>query len=75
MPECLIDIEPDTIVGDGQGEPFRASTQMHGDFVRLTVLEGVLQRFLNDSEHAHREIGRQRRWHVVVGHGDGGPIG
>ena len=71
LPHAASTSNPTPSSDDGQREPLQAAAQMHRDFVRLAVLEGVLQRFLNDSEQAQRQIGRQRRRNVLVREGDG----
>ena len=64
------DVEPVAVVDDRQRERVVASGQVHRYRAAGAVRDGILQRFLNDSEEAQGEILRQGRGNVVMGERD-----
>ena len=70
FPHCGVNIKADAVVDDAQREHATPASQMDGYVVRLTVLERVLQCFLNDAKQAGRQIARQRRRDHLVRESD-----
>ena len=51
-----IDVEPDAVVDDLQGDRFLVALQLNFDTSRAAVLDRVLHGFLRDAEQTERDI-------------------